>query len=415
VRWNTRGLLASATEPSLQSTTLTYDARGWLDEVTGADYALEHAYDAGGNLLTLTETTAALGARSVGRTYDEAGRLKTYTNAESETLIPVNRCGFDVAHTLRGEGFDANIRAASGGSSRSYVATWAVRRLTPRECERLQGFPETQKQYSVVVCQSYTDQQKLNALAALQCRKSPSNAWIAGVNGWTLSAEAAAHHFNASQADHAPPVAVDVLIDLERQVVQLHSAERSFSLVASVGETSGFHLPTGVESFARLAALLTHAWALAMQDGKAALLPNTTPFTVPLNGNVCAISFGRETEELAENVAVSIETATRLFMSTTLPLGLDIETLRSTLATLSCCVARAIAGFIPATMSSQSSFVVRLTTTEGYTAVPHRGKPAADGPRYKALGNSMAVPVMRWIGERIAMVDAIAAPMEQSA
>lgn len=32
---------------------------------------------------------------------------------------------------------------------------------------------------------------------------------------------------------------------------------------------------------------------------------------------------------------------------------------------------------------------------------------AADGPRYKALGNSMAVPVMRWIGQRIAQVDAI--------
>lgn len=30
-----------------------------------------------------------------------------------------------------------------------------------------------------------------------------------------------------------------------------------------------------------------------------------------------------------------------------------------------------------------------------------------DTPRYKALGNSMAVPVMRWIGERIAMVDAM--------
>lgn len=26
---------------------------------------------------------------------------------------------------------------------------------------------------------------------------------------------------------------------------------------------------------------------------------------------------------------------------------------------------------------------------------------AADGPRYKAIGNSMAIPVMRWIGERI--------------
>jgi DNA (cytosine-5)-methyltransferase 1 len=39
---------------------------------------------------------------------------------------------------------------------------------------------------------------------------------------------------------------------------------------------------------------------------------------------------------------------------------------------------------------------------DNYTLVPNRGKPAADGPRYKALGNSMAVPVMRWIGQRIA-------------
>jgi DNA (cytosine-5)-methyltransferase 1 len=47
---------------------------------------------------------------------------------------------------------------------------------------------------------------------------------------------------------------------------------------------------------------------------------------------------------------------------------------------------------------------------DDYTLIPWRGKPAAecpDGPRYKALGNSMAVPVVRWIGRRIAMVDAI--------
>jgi DNA (cytosine-5)-methyltransferase 1 len=44
---------------------------------------------------------------------------------------------------------------------------------------------------------------------------------------------------------------------------------------------------------------------------------------------------------------------------------------------------------------------------DDYTLVPHRGKPAADGPRYKSLGNSMAVPVMSWIGERIAAVEAM--------
>jgi DNA (cytosine-5)-methyltransferase 1 len=41
---------------------------------------------------------------------------------------------------------------------------------------------------------------------------------------------------------------------------------------------------------------------------------------------------------------------------------------------------------------------------DDYTLIPYRGKPAVDGPRYKALGNSMAVPVMRWIGQRIQLV-----------
>lgn len=35
------------------------------------------------------------------------------------------------------------------------------------------------------------------------------------------------------------------------------------------------------------------------------------------------------------------------------------------------------------------------------TLIEHRSKPAADGPRYRALGNSMAVPVMRWILSRL--------------
>jgi DNA (cytosine-5)-methyltransferase 1 len=41
---------------------------------------------------------------------------------------------------------------------------------------------------------------------------------------------------------------------------------------------------------------------------------------------------------------------------------------------------------------------------DDYTLILYRGKPAADGPRYKALGNSMAVPVMAWIGKRIQLV-----------
>ena len=47
---------------------------------------------------------------------------------------------------------------------------------------------------------------------------------------------------------------------------------------------------------------------------------------------------------------------------------------------------------------------------DDHTLIPWRGKPAEqcpDGPRYKALGNSMAVPCMAWIGKRIAKVVAL--------
>jgi DNA (cytosine-5)-methyltransferase 1 len=46
---------------------------------------------------------------------------------------------------------------------------------------------------------------------------------------------------------------------------------------------------------------------------------------------------------------------------------------------------------------------------DDYTLIPWRKKPAdqcPDGPRYKALGNSMAVNCMEWIGERIAAYEA---------
>lgn len=38
---------------------------------------------------------------------------------------------------------------------------------------------------------------------------------------------------------------------------------------------------------------------------------------------------------------------------------------------------------------------------DDYTLIPNRGKPMADGPRYKALGNSWAVPKFAWLGARI--------------
>jgi DNA (cytosine-5)-methyltransferase 1 len=42
-----------------------------------------------------------------------------------------------------------------------------------------------------------------------------------------------------------------------------------------------------------------------------------------------------------------------------------------------------------------------------YTAITYKRKSAKDGPRYKAIGNSMAVPVVRWVLTRLEQVDAL--------
>jgi DNA (cytosine-5)-methyltransferase 1 len=64
----------------------------------------------------------------------------------------------------------------------------------------------------------------------------------------------------------------------------------------------------------------------------------------------------------------------------------------------------------------QGMAVRRLTPVEcerlqgfpdNYTDIKSKNKPTPDGPRYKALGNSMAVPVMAWIGQRIQKVEDI--------
>jgi DNA (cytosine-5)-methyltransferase 1 len=70
------------------------------------------------------------------------------------------------------------------------------------------------------------------------------------------------------------------------------------------------------------------------------------------------------------------------------------------------------------TVALQLFAVRRLTPREcerlqgfpdGWTDVVYRGKPAADGPRYQALGNAFAIPVVRWIARRLVAEDAASA------
>ena len=131
--------------------------------------------------------------------------------------------------------------------------------------------------------------------------------------------------------------------------------------------------------------------------------------------SAAVIAFG-EQNSAAQGDSVSTEVTPTLDKSKTPAVAIGIDNDHNAAVELIGPLTRGPQGS-PRNAVMQASAVRRLTPVEcerlqgfpdDYTQIPWRNKPAEncpDGPRYKAMGNSMAVPVMRWIGERIKMVD----------
>lgn len=116
------------------------DASGAIPTLRAMGHAGSHA-NAGGQLAVAFDAQA--GGNTGLATGDVAGALHGGGKHGGRAAVAFDMRGREGGAMPEGPHDTANLRAASGGSSRSYIAhPWAVRRLTPRECERLQGFPD---------------------------------------------------------------------------------------------------------------------------------------------------------------------------------------------------------------------------------------------------------------------------------
>ena len=337
---------------------------------------------------------------------------------ETETILPVT-------HTLRGEGFDASedgtgrgtplvpvafdvaapVHAIQAGALRTnptsgpdgvgvqadhaytlearaevqaVQSAMQVRRLTPTEAERLQGFPDIKKTYTIEVCHE---------------AEKPENA---------PSAEQSSAALSHAQSRHA---AVRVRINLERQEVHLLSPARLNLSANTVGNPSMYRPLMRSADIAHLVALMTPHLDRITGVGKGGSQANTTGFSPRLSGSRCVQLFGQEIDELASDVDKFTSTVSACLKSITSEAGQSSPSYERSLQTLCCCVVAAINSCIQGGTPTKSSYALSIETEIGYTAIPWRGKPAdqcPDGPRYRALGNSWAVPVVAWIGKRIA-------------
>lgn len=280
----------------------------------------------------------------------------------------------DVAHCLR-----SGASKADKHESTTCVRTvMQVRRLTPTEAERLQGFPDSRKITTIHVCKNEEEKREFVLCAELD---SPAQS----------------HAQNRL-------VAVHVLINYEQKVLQIRSLGKLRLSVNIADESVLFlhHIP--VADFVRLAALTVTTRGQTAQAGKAGQQQSIKNSLGPRSGSVFVPLCGAEIEEFASDVERFTQEATRCMKSIISEVGQNSQSCEKALTTLCCFVAAAISSFIPEKILAQSSYDISIETVMGHTLIPWRGKPAdecPDGPRYKALGNSMAVPVMRWIGMRL--------------
>jgi hypothetical protein len=278
-----------------------------------------------------------------------------------------------------------------------------VRRLTPRECERLQGFSDIKNSVKIVVWSS--EQQKNYACAATSNLRWLTSALNAGAGGSLSGVIHAEPISSVSPLASGKRAAVNVLYDLDRKVLQLRNPSGSNWSASIAAGTSSSPLSMPTDAFAHLLAIMPPIAAYETHVGKAVSPQSRRLSSLRESGSALVHLCGQEIAALVKN-AVSFTAALDLCTkSITSEVGSSSPNLDMIWETWSCCVAAAISGFIPALMQSGSSFEIVIETVSGYTLVPNRGKPAADGPRYKALGNSMAVPVMRWIGRRIDTIE----------
>lgn len=273
-----------------------------------------------------------------------------------------------------------------------------VRRLTPRECERLQGFPSIRERVTVEAC---TDHQNNTVTVALSCLRWPSNASPVDAQRYPQNANIAENISCMHRADREPLAALSVRTSSADLLHEIRSHGKLMWSASSVAESNKYPPSTQVAGIAAALAPHLRDLALAIRTGKAESLQNIRLSTQARDGAKNVTQFGNENAAFASGAT----NAASLGKLTTSTLGSLAPICGSPVATSLCSVLAAINGCIPnETLPERFSLEFDLETP--YTLVPFtHGKPADDGPRYKALGNSMAVPVMRWIGERIQLVD----------
>lgn len=280
---------------------------------------------------------------------------------------------------------------------------YSVRRLTPRECERLMGWPDVEEICIIHVCNTKRsfDLASSRVRAASQSRSEPYAAgsaagvkylepvWSAGPRSWP------------NNPLTGKPVALVADFDSEGKRIAITTPNGFTSLAVSAVATSPSVLHERPVSSVHLGVLISGVAAQTTRDGKAGSQPSSGRSMLLGRGSSYVVLSGQEIAERAKDAETCISLAFACLKSTTSQVGLNSRTSDSSLITLCCSVASAISGFIPEQTSAGDSFDLCVKWTTDWTRYAADGREIADGPRYRMCGNGVVASVSEWIARRV--------------
>jgi DNA-cytosine methyltransferase len=259
------------------------------------------------------------------------------------------------------------LSTGTGGSSQStsnFVADETrIRRLTPTECERLQGFPEVEKYCIIEVCKQ-------------------------------VNANGVENTLNIKVIDQDNAVQPNVLIDCGENGVEIRSQERLFLNAKNVEKKNWFHPHIKIDDFVQmLVGINTIAEKTIGLGGEVSFLNEQCLTTQKsgkkrgnLSGNEIMLPVG-----YVENDLITLKELLKSIISN----HSDIKVLEQKLTTLSSFVIRAINGYIPSEILNQDIFTIGVKTKVGFTYG------ISDTQRYKCLGNAVTVNVVYEVARRL--------------
>jgi len=367
--------------------------------------------DAQSNTFSATELSA-VNALQAHQPSPQSHHAQTFIVEVEPTIFPIQD-GREMNHQQNGIGVGsendpAYTLLATGGQSIATVSpaiTSTVRRLTPKECERLQGFPTVE---NIGIIEWCSDPLKNYVDAENQNPKSPSPALSVANEQPSETAKSAENISPTNAHQTAEPALVNVEVNCEGEMLEIHSQGKLILSVNTAEKSSRSAHPLLNADFVPRLVLTLQTLGLITLNGKVASPTSETSLTTVKSGVPFVRLSGNEMTLLAKDVVSDLTiqhpptTPTTLFLS-------DTNHLEQNLQTLCCSVIPAIIGFTQTPTNGVTTYRFHLRAKQPWTEFRIDEKKGlisqADAPRYKQMGNAVAVPCVEWIVKRLVEID----------